>query len=92
MLKRISRVSEAPLRLTLLVKTFSSRSPVAAPAVRSRTHVSAFALVVLLTRSRRNINSNCQVLGLHRVEVQRPISLSPSLKYYKKIIKKLYRN
>ena len=28
----------------------------------------------LLTRSKRNINSSCQVPGLHRVEVQRPIS------------------
>ena len=28
----------------------------------------------LLTRSKRNINSSCQVFGLHRVEVQRPIS------------------
>jgi len=27
----------------------------------------------LLTRSKRNINSNCQVPGLHRVEVQRPL-------------------
>src|SRR6266568_1078263 len=28
----------------------------------------------LLTRSKWNINSSCQVPGLHRVEVQRPIS------------------
>src|SRR6266700_4157388 len=32
----------------------------------------------LLTRSKWNINSSCQVPGLHRVEVQRPISSSPS--------------
>ena len=46
MLRRISRVSEALLGLTLLVKTFSLRLPIAALAVRSRTHVSVFALVV----------------------------------------------
>src|SRR6266568_1664481 len=32
----------------------------------------------LLTRSKWNINSSCQVPGLHRVEVQRPISSSPT--------------
>ena len=32
----------------------------------------------LLTRSKRNINSSCQVPGLYRVEVQRPISSSPN--------------
>src|SRR6266568_198046 len=31
----------------------------------------------LLTRSKWNINSSCQVPGLHRVEVQRLISSSP---------------
>jgi len=47
MLRRIGRISEALLRLTLLArKTSSSRLPVATPAVRSRTHVSVFTLVV----------------------------------------------
>src|SRR6266568_6462365 len=36
----------------------------------------------LLTRSKWNINSSCQVPGLHRVEVQRPISSSPLLNIY----------
>jgi len=45
--RRVGRVSEALLGLTLPArKTSSSRPPVAAPAVRSGTHVSAFALVV----------------------------------------------
>ena len=46
MLKRVGRVSEASLELTLLAKTSFSQSPVAALAVRNHTHVSAFALVV----------------------------------------------
>jgi len=46
MLRRVGRVSEALLGLTLPVKTSFSRTPVAAPAVRSRMHVSAFTLVV----------------------------------------------
>src|SRR6266702_7142215 len=32
----------------------------------------------LLTQSKWNINSSCQVPGLYRVEVQRPISSSPN--------------
>src|SRR6266568_1868921 len=36
----------------------------------------------LLTRSKWNINSSCQVPGLHRVEVQRPISSSPPYPFY----------
>jgi len=35
----------------------------------------------LLTRSKWNINSSCQVLGLYRVEVQRPISKPKYLIY-----------
>jgi len=46
MLRRVGRVPKALLGLTLPVKTFSSRLPVAALVVRSHTHVSAFALVV----------------------------------------------
>jgi len=47
MLRRVGYISEALLGLTLLTKkTSSSRPLVAAPAVRSRTHVSAFAIVV----------------------------------------------
>jgi len=46
MLKCVSCVSEALLGLTLLVKTSSSRLLVAALAVRSRMHVSTFALIV----------------------------------------------
>jgi len=45
-LRHVGRVSKALLGLTLLAKTSSLRPPVTALAVRSRTHVSAFALVV----------------------------------------------
>jgi len=57
MLRRVSRVSEALLGLTLPAKTFSSRPSVAALAVRSRTHVSTFALVVYYCSCRNIVNS-----------------------------------
>ena len=46
MLRRISRVPKVLLRLTLLTKTFFLRLLVITLAVRSRTHVFAFALIV----------------------------------------------
>ena len=47
---------------------------VAAQALRSRTYVSAFALVVYWHDRNGTPIVAYQVPGLHRVEVQRPIS------------------
>ena len=50
---------------------------VAAPALRRRTHVSAFALAVYWHNPDGTPIAVCQVPGLHRVEVQRPIFMEP---------------
>ena len=62
--------------LTLPVKNFhdtTTTTTVAAPALRRRIHVSAFALVVYWHDPNGTPIAAYQVPGLHRVEVQRPI-------------------
>ena len=54
---------------------------VAAPALRSRTDVSAFALAAYCGSPDGISIDNCQVPGLHRVEVQRSVSWSPGYNY-----------
>ena len=68
--------------LTLPVKNFHDHHRVAAPALRRRTHVSAFALADDRHDPDGTPIAVCQVPGLYRVEVQRPIFRSPILLNY----------
>ena len=56
---------------------------VAAPALRRRTHVSVFALVVYWHDPNGTPIAAYQVPGLHRVEVQRPIFEALTIIIYK---------
>src|SRR5436853_6890896 len=84
--RRSSSCVEFSLGLTLLVKNFHDHYRVAAPALRRRTHVSAFALADDWHDPDGTPIAVCQDPGLYRVEVQRTIFRSP--KVY--IISKVY--
>ena len=76
--RRSSSYVEFSLGLTLPVKNFHDYYRVAAPALRRRTYVSAFALADDWHDPDGTPIAVCQVPGLHRVEVQRPIFRSPT--------------